>query len=199
MCIENGHIIVGTKRPIKRNLYRDYLAEGIELCLHTGGRREEVVELQWNMIHKIKGEIAYVEFNNLKVERILGEGYNDNVDTNIISITKDLKNLLLRLGYNKHKNSNEYILCPDRTNQSTQTIMDNLSKGFTHFYKQLNTGKYLQMKCLRKTYLTYLKLTVKGDMSKLDSHSTDAVLDKHYIDERIVSKAVAEMTIFGDK
>lgn len=199
MCTENGHVVVGKKKQIKRNLYRDYLADGIELCLHTGGRREEVVELQWNMVHKINGEIAYIEFNNLKVERMLGEGYNDNVNTNIIPITKDLKKLLLRLGYNKQKNSSEYILCPDRTNQSTQTIMDNLSKGFTHFYKQLNTGRHLQMKCLRKTYLTYLKLTLQGDMKKLDSHSTDAVLDKHYIDEKIVSKAVAEMSIFGDK
>ncbi|MDH7447851.1 hypothetical protein [Aquimarina sp. 2201CG14-23] len=198
MNADNGKIAVG-KEKRKRNLYRDYLSDGIELCLHTGGRREEVVELQWNMIKKINGEIAYIEFNNLKVERILGEGFNDNVQTNIIPITKDLKNLLIRLGYNEHKNTNRYIICPDRKNQSTHTIMDNLSKGFTHFYKLLNTGRELQMKCLRKTYLTYLKLTLKGDMKKLDSHSTDAVLEKHYIDETIVSKAVAEMTIFGNE
>jgi site-specific recombinase XerD len=197
MCSENGIIEVG-KKKIKRNMFRDYLSNGIELCLHTGGRREEVVELKWNMVHKIDGEIAYIEFDNLKVERILGDGFNDNVDTNIIPITKDLKNLLLRLNYEEKKNTDDYILYPDRDTQSTPTIMDNLSKGFTHFYKRLNTGRELQLKSLRKTYMTYLKLATGGDMRKLDSHSTDEVLDKHYIDKKIIKKAIAELTIFGD-
>ncbi len=198
MCKENGQVTTGIKRKYKRNLYRDYLSDGLELALHTGGRREEVVELRWNMIRKINGEISYIEFNNLKVERMLGEGFNDNVDKNIIPITKDLKDLLLRLGYDKYKNTSNYLLCPDRKEQSTSTIMDNLSKGFTHFYKRLNTGRELQMKCLRKTYLTYLKLATGNDMRKLDSHSTDEVLNKHYIDTTIIKKAISEMSIFGD-
>ncbi len=197
MCKENGEVTIGIKRKLKRNLYRDYLKDGIELCLHTGGRREEVVELKWNMIHTLNKEMYYIEFNNLKVERILGDGFNDNVKTNIIPITKDLKELLLRLGYNQYKNSDNYILCPDRSNQSTETIMDNLSKGFTHFYKRLNTGKQLQLKCLRKTYLTYLKLATNEDMKKLDSHTTDEILNKHYLDTSVINKAISEMRIFS--
>lgn len=198
MNFENGAVTIGKKKT-KRNLYREYLSDGIQLCLHTGARREEVVELQWNMVHEYKEELSYIEFNNLKVERMLGEGFNDNVQTNIIPITKDLKKLLLKLGYEKYKGSNRYIICPERNSQSTQTIMDNLSKGFTHFYKRLNTGRTLQLKCLRKTYLTYLKNTLQGDMKKLDSHSTSEVLEKHYIDQKIINKAVSEMTIFGSE
>ncbi len=75
--------------------------------------------------------------------------------------------------------------------------MENLSKDFSHYYDRLNTGKNLQMKCLRKTYLTYLKLAIGNDMRKLDSHATDEILDKHYIDPTVINKAIAEMTIFG--
>lgn len=198
MCHENGEVAIGKKKAIKRNLYRDYLADGLALCLHTGGRREEVVELKWNMIHEINNEMAYIEYKNLKVERILGEGHNDNVSTNIIPITKSLKELLLKLGYNTNKSTTEYIICPERAKQSTLTIMDNLSKGFTHFYNLLNTGRELQMKSLRKTYLTHLNNTLNGEAKKLSSHTTDAVLEKHYIDKKVISKTIAEMTIFGD-
>jgi|GEM_PF-7033732 len=52
----------------------------------------------------------------------------------------------------------------------------------------------LQMKCLRKTYLTYLNKALKGDAAKLSSHTTNAVLSKHYIDKRIIDSAVSEMT-----
>jgi integrase len=197
MCKENGEITIGIKRKLKRNLYRDYLKDGIELCLHTGGRREEVVELKWNMIHTLNNEMYYIEFNNLKVERMLGDGFNDNVKTNIIPITQDLKDLLLRLGYNQCENSDNYILCPDRSNQSTETIMDNISKGFTHFYKRLNTGRELQLKCLRKTYMTYLKFATNDDMKKLDSHTTDEILNKHYLDASVINRAISEMRIFG--
>jgi hypothetical protein len=37
------------------------------------------------------------------VERALGKGHNDNVDTNIIPSTQDLRDLLFRLGYNQLK------------------------------------------------------------------------------------------------
>ncbi|QKX04192.1 hypothetical protein HN014_04465 [Aquimarina sp. TRL1] len=198
MCKENGWVSINNKTAKRRNIYRDFLADGILLCLHTGGRREEVVELTWDMIHEIDGKIAFIELKNLKVERALGEGFNDNVNASIVPVTASLRNLLVRLGYYENKNTNNYLLCPDRSNISTRTIMDNLSKGFTHFYKRLKTDRELQLKCLRKTYLTHLNKALKGDAKKLSSHTTDAVLQKHYIDEKVISSAIAEMTIFGD-
>ena len=131
------------------------------------------------------------------MERILGEGFNDNVKTNIIPITKDLYNLLIKLGYNKLKGSDNFIICPDRSNQSTDTIMDNLSKGFTHFYKRLNTCRDLNLKCLRKTYLTHLHNTLHNNAKKLSSHTTSDILYNHYIDETIINKAISEMSILS--
>ncbi len=190
---EKGLIQVGKST---KNRYKSYLKDGFELALHTGGRREEIVELKWNMIKEIENEPTYIAVPNLKVERQKGDGFNDNVAPKIIPITKSLFKLLLRLGYNENKGSHDYILVPDRSKTSASAIMDNLSKGFSHFYKLLNTDRDLQFKCLRKTYLTYLNTTLSGDTKVLSSHSTDDILQKHYIDERIINKAVKELEIF---
>ena len=193
----NGSVIEGKKGTTKKNRYKPYLKDGIELALHTGGRREEVVGLRWNMIKEVNNEPTYIVVSNLKVERQKGEGYNDNVAPKIIPITKSLKRLLLRMGYTKNKTSTAYILAPDRAGTSMTAIMVNISKGFSHFYKQLNTGRELTFKCLRKTYLTHLNATLSGDTKKLSSHASDQVLHKHYIDERVVNKAIKELEIFS--
>lgn len=128
---------------------------------------------------------------------LTGFSINDNVAPKIIPITKSLKKLLYRIGYEKNKSMNTYLIQPDRKGVSSKSIMENLSRGFNHYYKQLNTGKNLQLKSLRKTYLTYLNSALSGDTKSLSSHSTDAVLMKHYIDEKVINKAIKEVEIFG--
>ncbi len=150
------------------------------------------------MVHEINGALAFIELKNYKVERSLGDGFNDNVAPSIIPITASLKSLLVQLGYKDYKQTQEYILCPNRSDTSSNAIMNNLSKGFSHYYKKLNTGRQLQLKCLRKTYLTHLNNILKGNAKSLSSHSTNTILKRHYIDETILSSAIAEMNIFGD-
>lgn len=193
---ENGKVQTGKTNKKSRNRYKPYLKDGLELALHTGGRREEIVELKWTMINEIDGVPTFIEVSNLKVERQKGDGFNDNVAPKIIPITKSLKKLLYRMGYENKRNRPEYLISPDRIGTSSSAIMDNLSKGFSHYYKQLDTGRSLQFKNLRKTYLTYLNSALNNDTKSLSSHTTNEVLQKHYIDERIVNKAVKELNIF---
>ena len=194
---EKGWAASGKTQEKMRSWYRPYLKDALELALHTGGRREEVVNIKWDMIKTIDGELAYIVVKNLKVERKLGEGFNDNVAPKIIPITKSLKKLLYRIGYEKNKSMSTYLIQPNRKGVSSKSIMENLSRGFNHYYKQLNTGKNLQLKSLRKTYLTYLNSVLSGDTKSLSSHSTDDVLIKHYIDEKVINKAIKEVEIFG--
>ncbi len=86
---------------------------------------------------------------------------------------------------------------PNRTKTSTYAIVDNLLKGFSYYYKQLDIGRDIQFKNLRKTYLTYLNSTLSRDTKSLSSHSTDDILQKHYIDEKIMNKAVKVLEIFS--
>lgn len=65
-------------RKQKRNLYKSYLKNGIELALYTGGRREEVIDLKWNMITEKNNIPTYIEMKNLKVERQIGTEFKED-------------------------------------------------------------------------------------------------------------------------
>ena len=193
---ESGKQYVNNKGgTFHRQRYRTYLKNGIKLGLHTGCRGEEIVKMKWNMIHFKKEKPYFIEIRNFKVERQKGEGFNARVPPKIIPITKKLSKLLHKMGLKEKKDTDQYILQPERK-ASASTIKNNLSKGFTHFYKQLNTGREIKFKHLRKTYLTYLNATVQGKTKLLSSHSSEEVLRRYYIDERIISKTARKMKIF---
>lgn len=194
---ENGKFERKTKNGTKKmNYFCSYLKDALELALHTGGRREEIAILRWDMIKEIDGKPTYIEVRNLKVERITKREGQDSIAPKIVPITSGLMEVLLRMGYQEKKGSTDFIICPDRKRTSIGAIKNRMTDGFSFFYNQLNTDRSLQFKCLRKTYLTYLDLAMKGDSKLLSSHSNDEVLQKHYIDQKIVAKAVKELHIF---
>ncbi|MDH7448408.1 tyrosine-type recombinase/integrase [Aquimarina sp. 2201CG14-23] len=189
-------LINNAKESYYKQRYRPYLKNGIKLALQTGCRGEEIVKMKWNMIHFKNEKPHFIEIRNFKVERQKGEGFNANVQPKIIPITNELLKLLYKLGLEEKIGADKYILHPERITTAS-TIKDNLSKGFTHFYKQLNTGREIKFKHLRKTYLTYLNATIKGETKLLSSHSSSEVLRRHYIDERLISKTIKKLKIFG--
>ncbi|MFC4636080.1 tyrosine-type recombinase/integrase [Dokdonia ponticola] len=192
---ENGHTYEGKKKKNKVNRYRPWLKSAIELGLQTGGRREEIISLKWNMIRYIDGEPSYLEVPNLKVERGKGDGFNNNVPPKIIPITVNLLDLLDRLGFNEKKDTDRYIL--DVNNKtSPNVLMENMSKGFSHFYKLLETGKSIQFKHLRKTYISYMKLAMGSETGNLTSHTSNEVIDKHYIDKKVIANAQRKFKLF---
>jgi len=192
---KNGVVYVGKNKKQKRNRYRPWLKSAIELALHTGGRREEVINLKWNMIGYIDNQPSYLEVPNFKVERSKGEGFNDNVAPKIIPITVDLMELLQQLGYDQFKDNDQYILEMNRS-ISVTILSDNLSKGFSHFYKLLETGKGIQFKHLRKTYISYMKMAMGIATKNLTAHANDAVIDKHYIDKKVIATAQRKFKLF---
>lgn len=70
-------------------------------------------------------------------------------------INDDLYGFLNELGYNEKTNSNEYILFPERK-VKYKTIMEDISKGFTHYKKGAGITKNISLKTLRKTYITWV-------------------------------------------
>jgi hypothetical protein len=83
-------------------------------------------------------------------------------------------------------------------NISRKKVMaDILSKGFSHFYKQLNTGRHLTFKCLRKTYITRLEIFMgHGNTKAITGHSDDSVIERNYLDKRELAKAAKRFQVF---
>lgn len=179
--VVNPFQILGGKGE-RKNMYRPYLIEGFKLFLLTGGRREDVVELRWSDILITIEGIRFFKIANKKVNRIKKtEQYNK-----FIPINDDLFDLLLEMGYETNKNTNDYILFPERTAKA-KTIMDALSKSFSHYVKESGVEKDVSLKNLRKTYITWMYRVMGKNTGLLTSHSGEKILKDHYIDSTVLS------------
>ncbi|MBL0329103.1 MAG: tyrosine-type recombinase/integrase [Bacteroidetes bacterium] len=194
---------LNTANPIKqlggrgerKNMFRPYLEAGFKLMLFTGGRREEVVELRWSDIFiTIKGAKCF-RIRNRKVER----GQNVQGIYKYIPINADLLYLLEDLGYSDKANSNDYIFYPERA-EKTKTIMDFLSKSFSHYKEAVGIEKTISMKNLRKTYISWVHDVMGEKTGLLTSHSSYKVLTSHYLDPSLITaidRGAQEIRIFG--
>ena len=182
--------VIDTANPIiklggkgeKKNLYRFYLKDGFKLFLLTGGRREEVVDLKWSDILITIEGTKFFKIDNKKVNR--QKSSDDYVK--YLPINQDFFELLIKLGYNENKTTSDFILYPERKVKSI-TIMNDLSKAFTHYKKEAGITKSISLKNLRKTYITWLRLAMGKDTGLLTSHGGEQVLLDHYIDSTILN------------
>ncbi|MBL0913029.1 MAG: tyrosine-type recombinase/integrase [Bacteroidia bacterium] len=180
----------------RKNFYRPYLKDGFRLGLLTGLRREEIVILKWTDIKEFNG-VLFILVPNLKVNR----KEQQEVAHKYVPINADLHDLLVHLGYGNYKDTDRYILNPDRI-EKLKTIMDALSKGFTHFRKQAGITREISFRHLRKTYISWVDTAMGKETGILTSHASTEVLENHYLDPTILSaieKGVLAIKIFGGK
>jgi hypothetical protein len=78
-------------------------------------------------------------------------------------------------------------------------MSDVLTRGFSHYYEQLNTGRELTFKCLRKTYITNLQIffSGNGDTKAVTGHSANQVIEENYIDKKEIAKASRNFNVFS--
>lgn len=194
---ENG---VNTNEKVARkNLYRPWLKDGIRLALETGRRREEIINLKWNNINENDG-IEYIKVEDYKVNHIQKRVTEQEKKYIYIPVTETLNELLYELEYEKHIGSERYILAPEINIQRNRIMSDALSRGFTHFYDQLNTGRKLTFKSLRKAYITKLEIFMgSGNTKAITGHSDDQVIERNYIDQKEMAKAAKNFAVFPQK
>jgi integrase len=166
------------------------------LALLTGRRREETVSMRFNgIIENTDGELISIRVDDFKVNRSNDLSMKEAKKSIYVPIISPLKNLLLKLGYQENKGKDKYILAPDET-MKRRTIMDFISKSFTHYYKQLNTGKDIKFYDLRKTYISHL-YAKHGEKAKIiTKHSGEDVMLNHYIDDKVIAEVAMDFELF---
>ena len=193
----NPFITLGGKGE-KKNLYKPYLKDGFKLFLLTGGRREEVVDLKWSDIYSTPQGVKLFIIDNLKVKRMKK---NNKECKKYIGINIDLEDFLIELGMNEKIGTDEYILFPNR-DVKTKTIMNDLSKGFSHYKEGAGIKKDISLSNLRKTYLTWHHQVLGDDTGLVSSHSTTQVLEKYYLDPKVLTAveiSALKVRVFGKK
>lgn len=183
----------------KKYHYKPWMKDAIELGLLTGRRNEEIVELTWNEVHtNEEGVPIYIRVPDFKANRALGNTA-ETLKYVYIPITKDLRNLLDRLGYTQSKGTNKYILAPDAP-MKRSTVNASMSYAFKHYYDQLNTGRSLSFKCLRKTYISQLTRFMGSaeGARQITRHSDTEVMEKHYVDDQYIAMTANGFSMFAD-
>lgn len=181
---------------ITKNLYKPWVKDAIELGLATGRRREEIVKMKWNNIIKDKnGNPIYIKIPDFKVNRQRGttEEYLKYIH---VPITAELRDILIRLGEDEHEGEDAYILAPEET-MERDTMRRFVTRSFSHYYDKLDTGKHLTFGCLRKTYITHLREYLGDNTRLVTGHSSDQVMDKHYIDPTHIVKTAQGFSVFA--
>lgn len=180
-----------------RNLFRPWLADGIRLALETGRRREEIINLKWKDIQENDGYL-YIKVEDYKINRIQNRISDEEKKFIYIPVTGSLRKLLDELDYNKYAGTDNFILAPDIKISRGRVMSDILSRGFTHYYDQLNTGRKITFKCLRKTYITNLEIFMgSGNTKVITGHSNDQVIERSYIDRKEMAKAAQGYSVFS--
>ncbi len=180
----------------KINLYHTWMKDAFRLFLLAGCRREEIIHLRWSDIFTLKNGTKFFMIGNLKASRIQK---TDKEYVKYIPIGADLEKVLMDMGMEEKKHSNERIIDPTEE-YSTNTMMEKITKAFTHYKKGAGIDGEITLKHLRKTYISWTNQVLGKDTGKITSHAGIKILNDHYLDPTILSaveKAALDVRIFG--
>jgi len=167
-------------------------SDALRLLLFSGRRVNEALELKFNDVVIDEKGNAYMQAPDLKVSRIKGLTEIKRV---YIPITNELKSLLSDLGYERHKGSNRFLIFPEVARSESRWLCDDLSKAFTRFYSKVSEDG-LTLKSLRKTYITAAHKYTGGKAKLLSGHSNEAIIEKHYLDQKAIAVASQDFEVF---
>lgn len=177
------------KSGVKKNRFRPYTKDGIELCAFTGMRLEEVTSLKYSdIVVDSNGELESIIGTDLKFERAHNWDNTKAKKVVHIPISYELEDLLNRLNYKENLGVDKYLIAGDEK-ITRSSLAKQLSHSFTFYRKKAELGNDFSIKHLRKTFLTKLHLQT-GLTESMGYQKTASVVFKNYIDKREVVKEV---------
>ena len=189
------------KNQKKTNHYKPWLKFAFRLGLYTGGRSEDIVELKWTDV--VLGEDG--KFDTLKTIDYKIDNANNNRTSKeerfvkFFAITQELGDLLLEMGYDRYKNSDKFIIAPE-DGLKRSNVAGIISRSFSHYYSQLNTGKIITFKNLRKTFMTSALREFGVASTALTNHTSISMTNKHYYDKEVTrDEAKQSFSVFKKK
>ena len=179
-------------RSERRNHYKPWLPYAFRLGLQTGTRAEELVVLKWRDLVVLEDGVEIFKISNRKVNRIKS-GTDTGKYVRNVPITDGLRALLMELGINEKRGSDEYVI--PRNGQSTKYMMQIISRGFAHFIK-LATARKVQFKDLRKTYITMMTKALGTSAKMFTGHANDEIIQNHYLSSAYLAGSLSGFKVF---
>lgn len=182
---ENGVTIKHDRnRTYKMNHYQPWLKQAYRLAIETGERRDGLAYMRWNNINMKTSIIRILnhKLSNMEKQEIIRK----------IPITKSLKKLLIEMGYEKYKATDQYLIAPEQANR--KTIMDKISKSFNHFIQKAGIDRDLSFRHLRKTYATLMYKYFGESAGQITGQSIDNII-KNYLNKEVIMLQAKNLTL----
>jgi integrase len=191
---ENGLQVLATGE--KKYHYHEWLKDAFELALLTGRRRDELMLMKFSDIHEQDGKPIYIQMEDYKYNRRHNLEEENEKKYLYSPIIYELGLVLRKLGYNKYKGTDRYIIAGD-SKLKRNTLKERMSKAFTHFYSLLGNEEELQFRCLRKTFTTKLNNFTNGRAEAITGHSGQAIIMKSYQDQKVFNDALKDFRMIS--
>jgi len=193
---ENGLMEYSTGE--QRNMFRDWIKHAFKIALETGLRREEFMTLKFsNIVENNNKKPKFIKVENFKINRAKDIEETKSKQYKLIPITTSMRQMLYELDYVTNRNTDKYIIGLNEQS-SRKTLIDKVSKAFTHFWKITGIQKEIKLKNLRKTYLTALANHFGESANLISDHANMAVLKKHYINNKKMVEKASDFSVFND-
>ena len=189
------------KNQKKTNHYKPWLKFAFLLGLYTGGRSEDIVELKWlDVILQEDGKFDTLKTIDYKIDNAnSNRTSNEERVVKHFAITQELGELLIEMGYEKYKGTDKYIIASDDCLKRSN-IAGIISRSFSHYYSQLNTGKMITFRNLRKTFMTSALREFGVASTALTNHANISMTNKHYYDKEVTrDEAKQSFSVFKKK
>jgi integrase len=177
---------------LQRNYERPYMPDVFSFGLFTGLRRENLLMARFNNVEEENDIPVIMKVPDIKVNRIRKLNKPENMKYIYVPVTKELRDILYSLGYEKYKGSDNFIIASEIKGDRTRAMSDLITRAFSHYYSKLNTGRKLTFKNLRKTYVTSLSLHYGDNAKAITGHSSNEVINEHYRSREVIAKAAAK-------
>ncbi len=196
---ENPELFKRSVGKEKKDYYRSWVSPAIKIALMSGRRGEELIKSKWSDIETDENnQMQSLTVIDYKVSR-----QQNRLETNpkriSVPITEEFKNVLMELGYEKLKESEQYIIGNEET-MDRHTMKIFLGRSFSHAWGQteFSKNKKASFKILRKCYLSALSAAIGISNARVISqHSDTKILQTNYVSAEILGLTAKNFSVFS--
>lgn len=175
----------------------DWLPDALTFNALTGRRREEFMNAKFSDIVLIDGQLlgGYIKMIDYKYSRQNSHKIAFQNRITKAPIYPELYDFLMKMGYEKHKHTDRYIIAGDETKQR-DTMANNLTNGFAFYRKKAGLSSDVQLNGLRKKYITRMRNEFGDNANFFTGHKSSRVDMKHYYDDKELFEKVIRFVLW---